>query len=226
MRVGVVVGLRSEAGCLSRDGERTVVRCSGARSTAAAAAANDLIDGGCAGLVSFGTAGGLDPALSPGALVIPDAVRLPGGETLPTDAAWRHRLIARIGDGIAVASGVIAGASEPLLGAQTKRFCHHSSGAVAVDLESGEVGRAAAARGVPFLVVRAVTDPADRSIPMWIAGIVTPDGRTPIGAVLRGLLKHPHDLGLLMQLRRDARAAMQALRGVALAAGPLFHLDG
>ncbi len=47
-------------------GEGLAVRCTGARAGAAAAAAAALIADGCGGLVSFGTAGGLDAAAGAG----------------------------------------------------------------------------------------------------------------------------------------------------------------
>lgn len=224
--VGVIVGLRSEAACLPRHPDQQLVRCSGARPEAAAAMAAELVDAGCTGLVSFGTAGGLDPSLAPGVLVVGEAVRTPDGQTITADAAWADRLRSRLDGTVGYVSGLLAAAHEPLLGAQVKRFCHHASGAVAVDMESGEVARVAAMRGLPFLVVRAIVDPAERSLPAWISELVTADGRTPIAAVLRGLLRHPHDLGLLLRLGRDSRAAMRSLRGAALVAGPLFHFDG
>lgn len=226
MRIGVIVGMRSESACLPRDRDRLLVRCCGARPAVAAAMAVDLIDAGCQGLVSFGCAGGLDPALIPGTVVIAESVRLPDGQSLATDPSWRQRLMTRIDNSVPIVCGVVAAAHEPLLGAQIKRFCHHASGAVAVDMESGEIGAAATARGVPLLVVRAIADPAECSIPAWIAELVTEDGKTPIGAVLQGLLKHPHDLGLLIRLGRDARAAMRSLRGVAIGTGPVFQFDG
>lgn len=225
MRIGVIVGLQAEAACLPRDRERLLVRVAGGRPDVAAAMAADLVDAGCAGLVSFGTAGGLDPAVAPGTLVVAEAVRLPGGGSITTDAPWRQRLLEGIGDQVPVAAGAVAAAHEPLLSPRLKHYCFLSTGALSVDLESGAVAETAAAKGVPFLVVRAVTDPADRAIPMWIADLVTPDGRTPISAVLRGLLKNLGDLKTLLHLRRDANAAFQVLRRGALAAGPLFHFD-
>lgn len=225
MRIGAIVGLQAEAACLPRDPEQLLVRVSGGRPDAAAAMAAELADAGCAGLVSFGTAGGLDPALTPGTLVIADAVRLPGGVSIATDGAWRRRLVQGLGERVPVAVGAVAAAHEPLLSPRLKHYCFLSTSALTVDLESGAVAEAAMEKGIPFLVVRAVTDPADRAIPMWVAGLVTADGRTPISTVLSGLLKNLGDLKTLLHLRRDAKAAFQVLRRGALAAGPLFHFD-
>jgi hopanoid-associated phosphorylase len=226
VRIGVIVGLKSEAACLPRDPDRLLVRITGARTDAATAQATELIDAGCAGLVSFGTAGGLDPALAPGTLVVAEAVRMPGGTSIATDNAWRQRLLDGLGaHQVPVATGDVAAAHEPLLSPRLKHFCFLSTSALTVDMESGAVAEVASQKGVPFLVVRALTDAADRAIPMWVADLVTPDGGTPIGPVIRGLLKNLGDLKTLLQLRRDAKAAFGALRRGALAAGPLFHFD-
>lgn len=226
MRIGVIVGLQSEATCLPQAHERLHVRISGARTDAATAMATELIEAGCDGLVSFGTAGGLDPALAPGTLVVAEAVRMPGGASIATDDAWRQRLLLSLGNRVPLTTGAVAAAHEPLLSPRLKHYCFLSTSALAVDLESGAVAEVASQRGVPFLVVRATTDPADRAIPMWVAGMVTPDGRTPLAAVISGLLKNLGDLKTLLQLRRDAKAAFASLRRAALAAGPLFHFDG
>src|SRR5579872_2656533 len=72
MRVGIVVGLAAEARIARRLG--LPVGIGGGTASGAQAAAQALIRQGRTGLISFGLAGGLDPTLRPGALVVPGAV--------------------------------------------------------------------------------------------------------------------------------------------------------
>src|SRR5581483_2441396 len=88
-RIAVVVGMRAEARLARRLGWPVVV--GGGSAAGAETAAQLAVSDGAAALVSFGLAGGLDPALRPGTILVPDAVianRVP----IPTDAALSQRL--------------------------------------------------------------------------------------------------------------------------------------
>jgi adenosylhomocysteine nucleosidase len=87
-------------------------------------------------------------------------------------------------------------------------------------MESQAIGRMARQAGVPFMAVRAVADPAERGIPEWLAGAIDMRGKPRLSVVAKGALAHPRDVRRLLTLARDQRAALQALRGVALDAGP------
>src|SRR6516225_2825676 len=89
MAIGVVVGLAAEARIARRIGWQVAI--GGGTATGAEAAANALVEQGCIGLISFGLAGGLDPALRPGALVVPSAV-LAGDNRYTADADLSHIL--------------------------------------------------------------------------------------------------------------------------------------
>src|SRR5512135_2689308 len=83
----------AEARCLGTAGlPDALVYCSGASPIRAAAGAAALIAQGATVLVSFGLAGGLDPALRPGDLMLADSVILPDGGRIETDRTWRARL--------------------------------------------------------------------------------------------------------------------------------------
>ena len=85
-RLGIVTGLAAEAriaGCF-----QGIVAVAGASPARASAQASALIDRGIDGLVSFGVAGGLNPALAPGTVVIAGQVLAPDGTRFETDPAW------------------------------------------------------------------------------------------------------------------------------------------
>lgn len=224
MRLGVVTGLADEARCLRvfPAAVRPVVRCLGPGPGAAAAAARDLLDRGCDALVSFGVAGGLDPAMQPGRVIVADAVVTEQGELLETDCAWRERLLECLGPAALVLVGRIGGSDRPLTTPDQKRAWGARYGARAVDMESHAVAREARKTGAVVLVLRAIVDPVDRAIPPWLATAVDAVGRPKPLRIARGILRHPRDIGSLLQLGRGQAAALAALRHVALDAGPLF----
>jgi hypothetical protein len=80
-----------------------------------------------------------------------------------------------------------------------------------VDMESHIAGAIAAAHGVPFAVCRAIVDPAWRTLPSAATAGLRDDGSTAIAPILRELLKQPSQLGPLLRLAADARAARTAL---------------
>ena len=84
MTPGVVVGLRAEARLL-RDLPWPVA-IGGGDAAGAARAARDLAGSGVSALVSFGLAGGLDPGLAPGSVLVPAQVQR-DGLTVPVDPA-------------------------------------------------------------------------------------------------------------------------------------------
>nr|WP_249220607.1 phosphorylase [Burkholderia cenocepacia] len=168
---------------------------------------------GCAGIVSFGTAGGLAPDLVPGALVIANAIDGPFGR-VETDAGWSTRLVAALHDApvwARVTRGTIAAVGAPVVSEQDKAALHHAKGALAVDMESHIAAAFAAARGVPFAVCRAIVDPAWRTLPSAATAGLRDDGSTAILPILRELLKQPSQLGPLLQVASDARAARTTL---------------
>jgi adenosylhomocysteine nucleosidase len=234
-RVGVLTGLAMEARCLRGTG--LLVACSGARPERGRAEVRRLLDEGVVGLVSFGLAGGLDPALRPGALVLADAVVLPDGRRLRVDAAWRARLAEALGAGhlpprplgsapegrLSPTRGEgisVAGSGRLLVTAEEKRALREESGAVAVDMESHIVAEAAATAGLPFVVVRAISDPAGRALPPAALALVHPEGGIRLRA-LGKLLARPRELGGLVRLGLETRAALKALRRAAPLLGRL-----
>src|SRR5579859_7795360 len=88
MGIGIVVGMQTEAALLAPG---SMIVCTGGRPAKAEQLARYLLEAGAEGLVSFGVAGGIDPRLAPGDLVIGTEVDL-GGASLKADEAWAKRL--------------------------------------------------------------------------------------------------------------------------------------
>lgn len=199
--LGIVVGLRAEATVAARLRHRVAI--GGGTPDGARQAAEALVRQGCAGLVSFGLAGGLDPALPAGSLVIPSVVLQDGQRYVP-DARLAGRFGGPTGHTLLAAPGIVADSA-------AKRRHHAGTGAHAVDLESGAVAQAAAAHGLPFVVVRAICDPAGRSLPPAALQAVGSGGRLAPFRVIRSLLAQPGQLPALLVMGREAALARRAL---------------
>ena len=201
-RPGFVTGLRAEARIAAALGP---AEAGGGLPPGAAAAAERLLTQGVSALVSFGLCGGLDPALRPGALVVPRTV-IWRGACYRADAALSAAL------GGFAAEAVLAGeaaAADPA--EKAKIFA--ATGAVAIDLESGAVADIAARAGVPFAVLRAVCDPAEAGLPPAALAALDAGGAVSIGAVAASLLRAPGQIPALIALGRAAGAARAALVG-------------
>lgn len=214
--LAVVVAMRWEARTLGSFGDAIAVVGPGAGP--ATAAAQRLVAAGAEGLVSWGVAAGLDPGLAPGALLLPDGVIGEDGVHRRPSAPWRARLIARLTH-LQPLTGAVAETATLLGDAAAKSALRARTGAVAADMESAAVLRAAAAAGVPALVVRVVLDPAAGAVPPAWARVVDPAGRLQPAALWPLLLRPgawPAGLALAHQRRRAARTLRRA--GAALGA--------
>lgn len=212
---GIVVGMKAEARLVARIAPAGSVRCGDALRSARA-----LLDAGAAGLVSFGLAGGLDPTLAPGTLVLADTVVLPDGTRIGTDPAWRARVAARLDRTLVPVLGAIVGSDQPVSAPDAKARLRGT----AVDMESHHVAAAARAAGRPLLVIRAIADPANRAIPEAALRGLGPDGGMRPLSVLAHLIRAPGQIPALLLLSRDARAGLLTLRRVIGRLGAGFAL--
>lgn len=176
---------------------------------------------GARAVVSFGIAGGLEPGLAPGSVLLARGIH--DGETrTPTSAAWT----ARLAEALPGARPVdLAGVDAAVVGAGDKAALFARTGAAAVDMESHVAARLAALHGLPFAALRVVADPAQRTLPPAALVGMRPDGTTDIGAVLRSLGREPRQLFGLVRTGLDAQAAFSALKASRRALGHLFDLQ-
>lgn len=178
---------------------------------ARAVAATELV-------LSFGIAGGLAPHLPAGTLLLPGAVVSESGERFAVDPGRHRRVVTALAAaGLHAETGDLLGLETIVATRHAKAMHHARHGAVAVDLESIHVARAARQAGKPFVVLRAVADPAARGLPTAALVGLHPSGRTAPGRVLAAVLREPGQIPDLIATVRDTRRALAALRG-ALAA--------
>jgi adenosylhomocysteine nucleosidase len=199
-----VNGLAFEASIAAGSGVKVIC---GSDRGALLAGLREAVANGSHGIVSFGIAGGLDPALAPGDCVIPAAVLTDKGR-FPTSWRWSQRLL-RAFPG--AHRGVLAGVDAPVASAAGKRALRNDTGAVAVDTESDLVARIAAAHGLPFVAIRIVVDPAHRPLPPAALVSTYGNGQLDLGSILASVARRPAQVPDLIRLARDARTARAAL---------------
>ncbi|HEX9170831.1 MAG TPA: phosphorylase [Roseiarcus sp.] len=162
-------------------------------------------------VISWGVCGGLDPRLRPGDLILGVEVVSTEGR-IATDEAVTASLAQRLTDaGERIAVERVAGSSSPVSTVRAKAELRIATGAAAVDMESSAAGRFALERRVPFAVLRAVADPADRDLPPLVFKAVTSDGRIKPATLVGELVRSPSQLAGLVAIARDGRAAFRAL---------------
>ena len=194
----------------------TLLIVSGVGPAAAAVGARRLLAAGARALLSWGLAGGLDPSLEAGTLVLPLEVISPEGGMLETSADWRERVCDAIVARHAASRGRLLSCPEPLGSTAAKALAFRQTGAVAVDMESFAIAEAASAGRVPFLAVRAIVDAAHDAVPE-VALSATRPGEDGLGLarMLIALARTPGELPSLVRLARRYRTASRALSAVA-----------
>jgi adenosylhomocysteine nucleosidase len=98
------------------------------------------------GIINTGFCGALDPSLKVGDIVMWSGAELPSS--------------------LQFASGEISSSDRVVVTAGEKRQLSEKTGAIAAEMEAGAVKRIAAAWGVPFYCVRAVSDTANEDMPL------------------------------------------------------------
>ena len=164
-------------------------------------------------LIVVGVAGGLDPALQAGAIVAARTVHNGTGPVGEPDQKWLGRALEQEGtvEGTVVSSSGIAVDRE----SKSRLWMELGGGAPAVvDLESATYALEAVTKGIPYLVLRAVSDTADETLPLDFNRFRAADGRIDRNRVLRHALLHPHLLPRLLALRERVQECARRLADV------------
>ena len=109
--------------------------------------------------------------------------------------------------------GSMASGGEVVATVGAKRALHVRTGAAAVDLESAAVADAAGRHAVPFAALRAICDPANRTLPRAALLALDERGRIGVWRVAAAALARPGELPALFALAADAARARRALVG-------------
>lgn len=164
------------------------------------------------GVISFGVAGGLDPSLKSGDVVV-------ATEVLAGDARWlaglalNEELIAGVALGRRrVVRGGLAGVERVLAARACKAALRSETGAAAVDMESHIAAAYATEAGLPFAALRVISDPASRALPALAMAAIKPNGDIDLRKVLSGVARNPLTLRALVSTGIDFNRALKSLR--------------
>lgn len=196
MIVLAATGLQGEARLLQRYG--IIAIAGGGDSQALKRHLVEQMDGVCL-LLSTGLGGALNPQLRVGDVVL-------DGGTAP------QPLIARLTrQAPSVKIGKVIGSDAPVTTSDAKSELRAESGADVIDMETQVVARVAAARGIPFIAIRAISDAATHHIPSAALVGMKSDGSVDPLAVMRALVAQPNDLPTLLMTAMRPATAMRAL---------------
>jgi adenosylhomocysteine nucleosidase len=149
-------------------------------------------------VILVGLAGGLNPDLQPGDLIIASEVIDAGGTSLTPTLRLPE------------ATGRLISIDQICRTPADKEQLRAHSGADAVDLESAAFATLAEDRGWNWGILRGISDDASTALPQGCSGWTSPSGRLKPLSLLWSIVKHP---GLAMQLPtlgRQSKAAMGA----------------
>jgi adenosylhomocysteine nucleosidase len=165
-------------------------------------------------LVSFGFAGGLDPQLPRGTLVIGNAL-VPENASLALSVAdpalSAEFLAAAEAEGVPVQRGAIVTTQHLVADTASKFALRAKSGACAVDMETAGIVEVAREAGLPWVAVRAIVDGAEDPLPPACLTVLRDDGCVAFGPLLRTICQSPHLLRYFLRLAGDTATARRHL---------------
>ena len=225
--IGIVSALAAEARTLGpadrhgtelcRLADGAWVAVSGIGPAAAAAAARRLVLAGAGALASYGVAGGLDPTLICGSVLLPEEITAVGAERSdtrwPTSPRWRDRLRSALPASCIVCGGTLLTSERPLAHPDIKAAAWRRTGAAAVDMESAAVAQVAAQAGLPFLTLRVIVDTAADELPRAVIA-ASGGGRLRIGPLIGNLARAPGEIAGVIGLSARYRIARRVLAGL------------
>lgn len=213
----IVTGLKQEARIAAGPG--LTVICSSSNPTQLREMMTSFDPRSIRGIVSFGVAGGLNPALKSGDIVIASQI-VTANRRWSTEASLTEDLVALpMKRGRSIVSGVLAGVEAVVLGQVGKEALRATTGADAVDMESHIAARYAEYNGLPFAAVRVISDPSHRALPQITMNAIKPNGKVDVWKVMRGVARNPRTIPHLISTGRDFNRALRSLRGCRSALG-------
>ncbi len=177
-------------------------------------------------VIGTGVVGALSSGLKPGDLVLSDRILTidSDGKVEPaivvSDSHLRAVGRSLSSAGIAYSTGAILTSHRVLATGAEKRRAKETTGAIAVDMESAAIAAEAAARGLPFLAIRAVLDEVDDEVVG--AEMADAEGNVRPLAATSYLIRNP---ATMLKLPRMIRNLSRATTAIADALTAIAH-DG
>ncbi|OHB99743.1 MAG: hypothetical protein A3G70_04860 [Planctomycetes bacterium RIFCSPLOWO2_12_FULL_39_13] len=106
--------------------------------------------------------------------------------------------------------GDVLSVSKIVSQASTKKHIGNQTSAIAIDMESFAIAERANSLGIPFVVIRTISDGIEEDIEIN-ENMVTEGGNVNIPATARHLLNKPHHILYLNRLRKQTKLATNTL---------------
>jgi adenosylhomocysteine nucleosidase len=198
---------RTLAGALRcYENEKAIVACAGIGGQAAARTAEAMIAAGLPRLlVSAGLAGALTPAGKIGQVICP-AVIICSAKGAPVKFTPGPVIRGLVRAGVLLTGAGVAGG-------EAKRMLARQYQAEAIDTEAAAVAEIAAAHGVPFLAVKAISDEYDFPMPD-LAPYISPQGKFSAGRFLLHVGLRPPLWQMVSKLASNSSKASSELCAV------------
>ena len=158
-----------------------------------------LLGGSPGRVLTCGFAGGLNPGLRSGTVVFDADPGLPLASRLEAAGAVEARFLCT--ERVAVTVG-------------EKSALRASSGADAVEMESGVIRGICRERGIPAATIRVISDEAGEDLPVDFNALMRPDGRLDFPRLILTLLGSPGRISGMIRLGRTTSHAARALAKV------------
>ncbi|MCF8720062.1 phosphorylase family protein [Nitrospina gracilis] len=163
--------------------------------------------------ISIGFAGGLDPALQVGDLLVADTITMVrDGAAVTTEsmaiptALVNQAMVVACPEGATAYQGTLVTVDDVVSHPDDKKKLGQACDALGVDMETFELAKEAERREVQFLSVRAITDTVEQAL-MNCSHLVDADGNVSTLKAGWHVLTHPGDLTGMIELGRHARLA-------------------
>ena len=176
---------------------------------------------GAAGIVSYGLTGGLADGLRIGDWVV--GSRLTGAIDHDCHAGWRDALASRLGRAHV---GAFFADGRMIDTIAEKRALGVRHDALAVDMESHVAASVAKAHGLPFAIVRIVSDEVDHLLPHAITVSMRPDGGFDRSAMRASIATDPGQWRDVVQTMAQFAVGFRGLRSGAKLMGERLAFPG
>jgi len=163
-------------------------------------------------VLGIGFAGGLSPSLQVGDLVVARQIR--GSSISESSRELLQAAESVHADGLAVHFGIATTVSDFICESRSKHDLAKTLGneeIAWVDMESAAVAHACSEYGVPFLIVRCISDRFDEDLPLDFNRCRNTDGNISPAKVAWAALLHPRAFGRLRDLQKRSQACAEKL---------------
>jgi len=216
----VVSALKAESQTLQPHANILDLQISGMGAAAVDRCLNELTTENISGLVSWGVCGALQPTLKPGDLIIPTTVMNQNKQTFECDNDWRQEILNTLPNpqqnsafSSAFTDSLLADSETVVATPDAKMTLADSGGADAVDMESFAIANFANEHKIPFVIVRAVIDTIDDTLPSSTA--FKPGQSSASANTVLKAITNPYQWLALMRTGKQFSTALASLKTLA-----------